>query len=652
MSGGRHFKSAGSIFGNAESPKATKAPRISGSHFREEPFKEDGLDSNFSGDIGFADAGEGGKHPNHRSRRIVIAVISVLVLLTAVLGICGFVFMRSVRSVQSRANSIIAIAASAKDELSKGNFSSLPDYARQIQSAGAEIQDEVHGPLWTVAATLPVVGDDISASRDLIDALSQVSSGAMVPMADSLAQATPGKLLQNGEISVSTLRILADTLSDSAAVINQANNKVQAIGNTHIPQVNELVSVVKGGFEALDSASELASQVAPVLPQIFGANGTRNYLIAAENNAEIRACGGFIGSSGVLTVEDGKISLGEFESTQIVSDESQRSEITISDEERTLFQPEADTLNYTAGDSLFTPDFPRGAWLAGKIWSLRHNNLHIDGVIAADPVLLQGVLGVIGGVTALDGTAVDGANAAKVLLSDTYWKYPTDGPAQDAVFASVADAAFDKLLNGLGDVNIAALGDALYQGASDGHLLIWMADEDEEACVKSIGIDGALPVDSGDPQTGIFVNNYSYSKLDWYLDISTQKGQPSKNADGTVAYAMRVTLTNTMSSKDADNLPAYVRANSSRVTNPAQELLRLYLYAPMGGGISDVACSSGSTEEASHNGLQVMWQDVFLNPGESFTVTYSVTVPVEGADKDLKVRVTPTAQQVQSVTNE
>ena len=35
MSGGRHFKSAGSIFGNAESPKATKAPRISGSHFRE-----------------------------------------------------------------------------------------------------------------------------------------------------------------------------------------------------------------------------------------------------------------------------------------------------------------------------------------------------------------------------------------------------------------------------------------------------------------------------------------------------------------------------------------------------------------------------------------------------------------------------------------
>ena len=48
---------------------------------------------------------------------------------------------------------------------------------------------------------------------------------------------------------------------------------------------------------------------------MLGADGPRNYLITAENNSEIRACGGFIGSLGVMNVDNGKISLGDFEGT-------------------------------------------------------------------------------------------------------------------------------------------------------------------------------------------------------------------------------------------------------------------------------------------------------------------------------------------------
>ena len=50
--------------------------------------------------------------------------------------------------------------------------------------------------------------------------------------------------------------------------------------------------------------------------------------------------------------------------------------------------------------------------------------------------------------------------------------------------------------------------------------------------------------------------------------------------------------------------------------------------------------------EGTHNGLQVMYTDVLMNPGESYNVTYTVTVPAEGANQDLEVRVTPTAQGV------
>lgn len=46
---------------------------------------------------------------------------------------------------------------------------------------------------------------------------------------------------------------------------------------------------------------------------MLGANGqTRNYLMYAMNNVEIRACGGFGGSQGLISVTDGQMSIGEF----------------------------------------------------------------------------------------------------------------------------------------------------------------------------------------------------------------------------------------------------------------------------------------------------------------------------------------------------
>lgn len=121
------------------------------------------------------------------------------------------------------------------------------------------------------------------------------------------------------------------------------------------------------------------------------------------------------------------------------------------------------------------------------------------------------------------------------------------------------------------------------------------------------------------------------------------KGEGAENADGTVSYPMTVTLTNEMSAADAAALPAYIAAHNGTADAPTQEMLRTLLYAPAGGTITDVVTSSGSMKEATHNGLQVFYQDVRLMPGESFQVTYTVTVSAEAAE-ELDVRVTPTAQ--------
>ncbi len=56
---------------------------------------------------------------------------------------------------------------------------------------------------------------------------------------------------------------------------------------------------------------------------------------------------------------------------------------------------------------------------------------------------------------------------------------------------------------------------------------------------------------SADPVAGVYFNNLSFSKLDWYLNADTQIGQGSKNGDGTCSYRITVTLTNIMTQEEA-----------------------------------------------------------------------------------------------------
>lgn len=590
-----------------------------------------------------------GDDPKRRRKNLGIAVGVVLAVLLVVGGFMGFTLYRDAKDVRATSKVVIENAKKLKDNLKDGDGQALVSNAQEIAWDVAEMKKKVNTPVWVVASFVPVLGDDVRLARNLMDEADNLAQNALIPACEDLKDFKLGNLLHDGAVDLELLGTLVTTLQDVEPVVTEGAAAIAALPDVHIGKVNELVSKVKDPMEKAADAVVQFNQLAPLLPRMFGSKGARNYLITAENNAEIRTQGGFAGALGVMTIDQGVITLNEFEGTLTMGDEGPTSAITISDEEMKLFQPEAQTMNFTSGDSYFTPDFPRGAQLVSTLWSLKHGGQHIDGVVAIDPVFLQYMLQLTGGITAADGMQVDGSNAAAALLSQTYWNYPEDGKMQDAVFSSVAKGAFHKLLGGLGDVGFQRLAAVIMRGADEGRLLMWMANEEEEAAITMMGMDGALPTSADNPQTGLYVNNYSYSKLDWYLNIDTQMSDPIDQGDGTTVYEITATLTNELPADQVANLPAYVKAHSPYADNPAQEMLRLYLYAPYGGSIFNVTCSAGDMGEATHNGLQVMYRDIRLLPGESATVTYMVTVPAE-AKGDLELRVTPTAQYARKGT--
>lgn len=619
-----------------------------GAEFKGSGSKEDYYDFglNYGGDSSTSSTSNGLVRHRHRKgerkrRRVTAVVAAIVVVVLVAFGVSGFMLLNSAKTVKSQAKETVEIVGGLKDKVTSGDFSTLPDDAKKIDELCSSMKKETSSPVWTMASFIPVYGSDINAARTMVDALSDVSSGALVPMADNLAQATPGKLFQNGTINVSALQAVADSLSDSSKVFKSANKKVQSIGDTHIAQVTELVDKAKDGFAVLDGAVDAAEKVAPVLPQMLGANGqTRNYLVYAMNNVEIRACGGFGGSQGLISVTDGQMSIGDFvPRIGLSEDEAVES---VDEEDEALF---GDHSNLCNSGNTYSPDWPRNSQRVAALWKSQYGQ-DVDGVVGIDPVFLQYLLGLVGNVSLPDGTVVDGTNAAKVLMHDVYWNYPVE--ESDGIFASVASAAFDKILGGIGDVDVTKLVGAFERGAEEGRLIAWMRNDDEQNAIKEMGIDASLPDPddpSADPVAGVYFNNLSFSKLDWYLNADTQIGQGVKNGDGTCSYRITVTLTNIMTQEEAGKLPDYVAASAP---DAARDDERLYvsLFAPTGGNISDLTVEGTQfgLGAATWHGIPFYSGTVDLHAGETTTITYTLTTSAEAGDKPLTLRQTPTCQ--------
>lgn len=619
-----------------------------GAEFKGSGSKEDYYDFglNYGGDSSTSSTSNGLVRHRHRKgerkkRRVTAVVAAIVVVVLVAFGVSGFMLLNSAKTVKSQAKETVEIVGGLKDKVTSGDFSTLPDDAKKIDELCSSMKKETSSPVWTMASFIPVYGSDINAARTMVDALSDVSSGALVPMADNLAQATPGKLFQDGTINVSALQAVADSLSDSSKVFKSANEKIQGIGDTHIAQVTELVDKAKDGFATLGGAVDAAEKIAPVLPQMLGANGqTRNYLVYAMNNVEIRACGGFGGSQGLISVTDGQMSIGDFvPRIGLSEDEAVES---VDEEDEALFGDHSNL--YNSGNT-YSPDWPRNSQRVAALWKSQYGQ-DVDGVVGIDPVFLQYLLGLVGNVSLPDGTVVDGTNAAKVLMHDVYWNYPVE--ESDGIFASVASAAFDKILGGIGDVDVTKLVGAFERGAEEGRLIAWMRNDDEQNAIKEMGIDASLPDPddpSADPVAGVYFNNLSFSKLDWYLNADTQIGQGVKNGDGTYSYRITVTLKNIMTQEEAGKLPDYVAASAPDAARD-DERLNVSLFAPTGGSISDLTVEGTQfgLGAATWHGIPFYSGTVDLHAGETTTITYTLTTSSEAGDKPLALRQTPTCQ--------
>lgn len=482
-----------------------------------------------------------------------------LVLLVATLVVGGFAAWISVTGLGARRDLDAAAAGttSLRTAIVDGRTADATAQVELIRRHAARARRATSGPLWRLAGRLPVVGTDARAVTTTTASVDDVAQSVLPVLAAQASAVSPssvrvsGARLDLGPVAAAAAPLAAAQRVASAAAARADAIQVDALTS---PALAHAVVRAQDGLDAVASLTTNASDAARLMPAMLGADGRRRYFLGFQTDAEARATGGLLGAYGVLEADHGRlrvVTLGP--RTDLDPGNLSAPAVDLGADYRSTY---GDDPGWWVNTNL-SPHFPYAArlWLA---MYHRQGGPALDGAVATDPVALGYLLGATGPTRLADGTEVTSANAARLTMSTVYRRIPNDDRRRDAYLQSVARAVVARVLSGAGSSRDVA--HALGHAAGQGRLLVYSAHPDEEAVLAGTALGGSAAATPG-PYVGVYLNNGSGSKLDYYMRAAVDYRLGACTAGSTQAARVTLTLANTA---PASGLPPYVTTRLDR----------------------------------------------------------------------------------------
>lgn len=318
-------------------------------------------------------------------------------------------------------------------------------------------------------------------------------------------------------------------LQASVALERVAAARNQIISTENLPwRVQELLRL----FDENLPLAEDGLRVMQILPIIMGSEGSRTYLVIAQNEDELRATGGFISGVGLLTVNNGQIGNLSFTDAYEVDDWANKPYdfppapyYTFMGLELFLFR-----------DANFWPDFPTSAESLMNLYTYGRGTA-IDGVIAVDQQFVAMLVGAVGDIPLEQyNLTVTGANAVESMRrawegtedqTDGEWIY-----TRKEFIGLLAAALRHKLEGQPGDINWPVFIKAMFAAVHEKHLQIYLRDPVVATVLNEINFDGRVENRPGQDFLMAVDTNMGYNKASALMTTSLAY-EVTLNADGS-----------------------------------------------------------------------------------------------------------------------
>ncbi len=418
-------------------------------------------------------------------------LIFAAVLFILILPFKAFTYYQSLELDELRVKvlgvslSAVNTLKSAGEEASGFNFKAADKNFSQSAAKFLEAQNElgaVNDFLFTLASIVP--DEDLRLASQSKNILSAGRITASLGGNLSLAVAS----LFNGE-GGDINDIINDFILYGEKAIGDASQLravLDSINPDDLPALyKEQFIAMKGKILFLESGLLEFTDLTRDIENFLGMSENKRYLLVFQNNAEMRATGGFIGSYALADFQGGKIKNIEVPGGGSYDTEAGLKDLVAAPEPLRLVNP-----LWHFWDANWWPDWPRSA--KKLAWFYEHSDgPTVDGVIGLTPRVAEKLLQVIG---PLDMTEKYGVT----ITAENFWQTAQDfSERKDTdkskeIIGDLLAKIIEEFPAKLNRENLAGLAKILQECLDEKHILFYFFDNELENKIAKYGWDGKL----------------------------------------------------------------------------------------------------------------------------------------------------------------
>jgi len=446
--------------------------------------------------------------------------------------------MRTKSEAVRKGSAAVAHMLAARDDVERMDWESagrnLRDAREGFDAAGRELG--VLGPTVTgILARIPGL-DALRAGRDILRA-GHLLSDAGIAISDAVGTMTnlsdaadaPGA---KGISLAGAFPALEDAFTSAERGISEATSLLEGIDTADIP--DDLREEFAGLRERLPHLREITARGAATvgfLRDFTGDGRSRRYLVLFQNSSELRPTGGFPGSYGILTVQNGRVT--DWRADDIYNPDGQIRDLIVPPQQLQHITP-----GWGMRDANWFADFSVSAPKVAEFWRLGGGTA-VDGVLAIRPEVLGLILDATGPIT-LDGydAIITAENFLPILQSQVETDRPTGQPKR--IIADLAPIVLDRLASLPGE-RWVGLADGFRQALDRRDILLWFPDDNLQRYADESGWSGRILREDGD-YLMVNIANIAGAKAD--AVTATAVKLETRLQDGVLVHRLTLTRRN------------------------------------------------------------------------------------------------------------
>ncbi|MFA6973235.1 MAG: DUF4012 domain-containing protein [Parcubacteria group bacterium] len=470
-----------------------------------------------------------------------------------------------------------------------------------------------------------------------------VLAGKIMQSMDSVKNPLDNSQIETGQAdSVSLLKIFQDTTQNAKEIqtlLLDAQENIDKINVDDLPAAQRAQFVtIKNQLPEVNKFLTAIIGNSHIFTDVLGGNGPRKYLFLFQNNQEMRATGGFIGTYGVLDIFNGRIN--KFFIDGIFNPDGQLREKVVPPEPIQKI-----SAAWSLHDSNWFPNFPVSAEKATWFYE-KTGGPTVDGVITMTPAVMQKLLAVTGPIDLPDyGVTVDKDNFVEKVQQEVEVDYDKELNQPKKILADLAPKILDRIFNARSFSDIARTLNILNESLNEKQILIYSKNFEIEKELSNLGWSGEV-LNTQKDYLSVINTNINGFKTDGMIEEKIEH-QAEIQADGSVIDTVTVTRHHKGGNEayefwnkvNADYMRVYVPKGSQLLSTEGQT--REFVTPPLDYGALNfkrdaqvqMEKEAMKIDEASgttiyDDGEKTVFANwVYVSPQETVTVKYKYVLP-------------------------